>query len=229
MVLLEGLAPELTDAPRLEGAKIVGVPRGGLIVAAVLAYALGVNRDRVGSCDRGDTVILVDDCILSGVRISEAIASCPASTVIVATLFASPEVHDKVEGSDGRVLASVAGEELVDHGADVLGQDYADWTREWEPRVDQLIHTALLDLVVLGSSTPSGKTASTCKTAPRTCWVHGWLASTSTRQRTRSGNATRAPEEVVRADLVGLLEDLAERGLVHPSTPTSRTRGADKS
>ena len=295
---VDDLAQRLRDrlgAEGLDGTKIVGVPRGGLIVAALLAYTLGVNREHLGTCARGDTVILVDDCILSGVRISEAIASCPASTVIVATLFASPEVHRKVEGCDERVLASVAGVDLVDHGADVLGRDYAEWIREWEPRVDQRLHTALLDLVVFPWNEPEIRlwNAETAEIEPHwwlapeaSCFAHrnetpaidvhfvdelpgcsrlldhvvpiylrggaalidtvgqdsvymsdsthalldAWLACDDIDEAAHEvAERYEVPEEVVRADLVGLLEDLAERGLVHPSTPISRARGADRS
>ena len=138
----------------LDSCSLVGVPRGGLIVAGLLAYALGTARDRVGAVHAGSTVIVVDDCVLSGVRLREVLAETAAARVVVAVLYAHPGLQAAVQATEPQVVACVAGGELHDHGPKLLGEYYGEWRRLWKTRVPERYQTALLDLVAFPWSAP---------------------------------------------------------------------------
>lgn len=145
---------ERLSEPFLAEARVIGIPRGGLIAAGLLAYELGLSRQHVGTSGPDDTVILVDDCILSGVRIKQALETLDAASVVVASLFAPAAIHDAIEATDERLLLSISGEDLRDHGPTLLGDGYEAWRHEWGPRVQQRLHTSLLDLVIFPWNEP---------------------------------------------------------------------------
>ena len=151
---------------RLEGFTLVGIPRGGLLVAGLLAYALGIPRSRIRPLSSSveaaaspagagsDPVILVDDCVISGVRLRQALSSVRSSEVVVATLCSHPELRSAVEQAEPRVTACLAGVDLRDHGEELLGSEEKAWRARWKQRVPQRYHTGLLDLVSFPWSEP---------------------------------------------------------------------------
>lgn len=164
------LATELTrrlPSRDLAEARILGVPRGGLVVAALLAYALGIPRERVSllppyraappeiAGDRENTLlILVDDCALTGIRFREALAATRPRRVAVATLCSHPVLRERIEASETRVVACASGLDLHDHAAEVLGEAAEEWRTKWSRRIPGGYHTALLDLVAFPWSQP---------------------------------------------------------------------------
>lgn len=137
----------------LADARIVPIPRGGLIVAAMLAYALGLPPDQVGStAATGGVTILVDDCAISGTRLRERLAVDPRSQSIVALLYAHPDLCRRVEASSAAVIACVAARDLVDHAID--RPDYEAWWRRWAERSPQDLWTGDPDHVVFPWNEP---------------------------------------------------------------------------
>jgi hypothetical protein len=152
LVLAERLRALL--GPELPSIRLVGVPRGGLIVGGLLAYALDLPRHRLGTGE-AETLLLVDDCVLSGLRLREELATVDAERVVIATLFAHPEVGRAVEASEPRVLRFVSATDLDDHAPTMLGTGGAEaWRRRWAALVPERYGTALLDLLVFPWSEP---------------------------------------------------------------------------
>jgi hypothetical protein len=133
---------------------IVGAPRGGLIVAGLLAYAAGIPRTSFGDVRADQTHLLVDDCALSGVRLRERLQAVRASRIVVALLCAHPDLCAAVEAAEPRVVACVFGLPLHDHTAAILGSEEDRWRREWTVRQPGRYHAALLDLVSFPWSEP---------------------------------------------------------------------------
>lgn len=154
----EDLAAKLRSrfsAEELCEAALVGIPRGGTIVAGLLAYALNIPRDRLTATDQSDVTILVDDGSISGVRLREALTSLtPTRRVIVATLASDPALRSAVVAEEARVEAFVSGIDLHDHTDAILGSDAEAWRVRWRTEVPQRYHTALLDLLVFPWSEP---------------------------------------------------------------------------
>ena len=148
--LRQHLGPE-----RLQQVVLVGVPRGGIIVAGLLAYALGIPRERVGPNTGTETVVLVDDCSISGVRLREVLASVDhTQRLVVATLASHPGLRTAVVAAEPDVEAFLSGIDLEDHTVSVLGTGAEAWRRRQQEAVPERYHTALLDLLVFPWSEP---------------------------------------------------------------------------
>lgn len=153
--------------PSSVDARIVAVPRGGLIVAALVAYAMEVPASRVGSLDSASAVdpetatppvgplILVDDVALSGVRLREALGLFPQEErIVIATLASHPDLRAAVLEASPQVEAFVSSIDLEDHAPRLLGAASDSWRSQWSERVPDRYHTALLDLIILPWSEP---------------------------------------------------------------------------
>jgi hypothetical protein len=136
------LAEKLVErfgAPTLKAFRYLAVPRGGLIVLGVLAYLLDVPRERVQNSRLSDAdddapLVIVDDIAISGVRLSEAIASRPERRLVVATLHAHPDLRDAFGMAHTRVEAFVSAHDLHDHAPGALGDGYEAWRERWRER-----------------------------------------------------------------------------------------------
>jgi hypothetical protein len=159
---------------RLQQVALVGVPRGGSIVAGLLAYALGIPRDRVGANAGTETVVLVDDCSVSGVRLREVLASVDhTQRLVVATLASHPGLRTALVAAEPDVEAFLSGIDLEDHSNSMLGRGAEAWRRRQQEAVPERYHTALLDLLVFPWSEPEVRLHNpvTGKVEP-----HWWLA-----------------------------------------------------
>jgi hypothetical protein len=135
--LCAALAERLVDA---YGARTVRefvyqpVPRGGLIVLGMLSYALNLTPDRLEiSDDPGRPVVLVDDCVISGVRFTEHLSRVGDRRVICATLFAPADLLGASRDNNG--VEFVAAQELSDRAPDLYGAACDSWRRRWTERL----------------------------------------------------------------------------------------------
>jgi len=118
----ERLAGELVrQVPDLDQAELRAIPRGGIFVLGMLAYLLDLPADRLApAADPGRTLVLVDDCALSGLRVRQALAAAGGRRrVVVAHLYSPPPVRRALAGEPG-VVACVAARDLEDRTAEVL-------------------------------------------------------------------------------------------------------------
>jgi hypothetical protein len=122
--LRERLGDEL-----LQRATLVGIPRGGQVVAGLLAYALGIPSERVGRIAGSGPVLLVDDCVLSGTRLEQWLAHHPGVSVVAAHLASAPGCREAVARHD-RVMEVVGAIDLRDHAA----QRADGWHERWRER-----------------------------------------------------------------------------------------------
>jgi hypothetical protein len=122
----------------VDEAHFLAIPRGGHIVLGMLVTALGVPSSQVGSDgDPERPVVVVDDCGLSGHRIGQWIAASSKRRIVVASLYAHPDLVRNMEAAEPRVLACVAGRDLRDCGEERLGAlGYRAWRQRWEPRAE---------------------------------------------------------------------------------------------
>ena len=121
--------------------RFAAVPRGGLIVLGLLAYALGVPRDRLTPEADAATppcpdvpLVLVDDIALSGLRLSHMVARRPDARLVVATLHAHPDMRAAFITAHPRVEAFVAARDLHDHAPTALASEYGAWRDRWHAR-----------------------------------------------------------------------------------------------
>jgi hypothetical protein len=113
--------------------RFAGIPRGGLIVLGMLAYVLGIRRDQIVSHDfmaggsSDETLVVVDDCALSGVRFQQYLADARVGRVIFCPLYAVPALCGAIEQAEPRVVACLHAEALVDIAPELYGEAYPEW------------------------------------------------------------------------------------------------------
>lgn len=115
----------------LQRFSFAAIPRGGLIVLGMLAYALGLSRNRLSGRREpaeGGVVVLVDDCALGGTRFRQALGDVPAARVVFAHLWSAPSLRRAIESAEPRVRCVAAHdlEELAEAQPDeaVPGRPY---------------------------------------------------------------------------------------------------------
>lgn len=116
---------------------MAGVPRGGLIVAGMLSYLLAAPASSmVGVREEAESVVLVDDCALSGHRLRQVLGASGARRVVFATLYSAPELRQAILDQEDRVVACVSARDLNDQAAVMYGDGYDEWVRRWSERSD---------------------------------------------------------------------------------------------
>ncbi len=128
--LIERFGPEELSRYRYRA-----MPRGGLFVLGMLSYLLGLRREQVDSGAEladaeGATVVVVDDCALSGLRFQQYLADSGADRVVFCPLFAPAELCRAIEGAEARVAACINGEDLRDLAPEQFGSAYQRWRAE---------------------------------------------------------------------------------------------------
>ena len=113
----------------------VGVPRGGLIVLGLLAYALDLDTARLGAArDPHRPVVIVDDCALTGIRFRRFIAEDPGSQWVFAHLCSPPELRTALIDRVPRLSHAVAAIDLRDLAPDEKVERYEEWRTRMERR-----------------------------------------------------------------------------------------------
>jgi len=134
-VLAEQLHERL-PANVLDDAVFTGIPRGGTIVEGMLSYALDLSPKQLDPQARPEApLVVVDDCFLTGHRAGRFVDDRPdRSDVVLAGLYAHPDLRNALEAEIPSVRACVTARDLEDHAPDLYGDDYADWKARWASR-----------------------------------------------------------------------------------------------
>ena len=148
--LAEQLRTRLSDDV-LAASSIVGLPRGGLVVAGLLAYALGLPAERIGVLPTaGGRLLLVDDCVLSGSRLGRWLDANPGPPVISVHLASVPSCREAIVAEHQRVADCLAAIDLTDHAS-----EYEEgWHERWRERSPYDLWTGAPDYVVFPWNEP---------------------------------------------------------------------------
>ena len=115
----------------LDASSVVGIPRGGSIVAGLLAYALGLPSQPMGGPPaEGGRLLVVDDCVLSGSRLARWLDANPGPTVVAVHLASVPSCREAIMANHPRVSDCIAAIDLVDHSA----EHDEEWHERWMAR-----------------------------------------------------------------------------------------------
>lgn len=127
--LIERFGPE-----QITRFRFTAIPRGGLIVLSMLAYALDLSAEQIvgpGSVDSGRTLVVVDDCALSGLRFQQFLSRETCSELVFCPLFANGDLCRIIEQRESRVWACIAAEAMPDRAPYFQGADYQRWHQHW--------------------------------------------------------------------------------------------------
>ncbi len=150
VVLADKIRAHLGDE-ELAASSIVGIPRGGLLVAGLLAYALGLPSERVGvQPSAGGRLLLVDDCVLSGSRLGRWLEANPDQEVVAVHLASVASCRQAIVAQHPRVTACLAAMDLTDHA----GDHGAGWHQRWRERSPDDLWTGDPDHVVFPWNEP---------------------------------------------------------------------------
>ncbi len=106
----------------------VAVPRGGLIVLGMLAYALDLDSQRLGcSRDPQRPLVIVDDCALTGSRFRRFVAGDPHPRLVFAHLCSPRELRAAMLDREPRLSHAIAAIDLLDRAPDEHGAQYEEW------------------------------------------------------------------------------------------------------
>lgn len=116
--------------------RFTGIPRGGLIVLGMLAYALDLEPAQLEREEADDgPLVVVDDCALSGTRFASFLRQRPGpDRVVFAHLYSHPHLRTAIESREARVVACLAAHDLIDDAPRRLGEDHPAWKRRWRAR-----------------------------------------------------------------------------------------------
>ena len=124
--LLASRLNERFDRDQLSKYYFTCIPRGGLIVLGVLSYLLGLERWQLEPPPASDaTLVVVDDCALTGKRFAQFLQEHQNNEIIFAPLYSSPELRSAITAQEPRVSACIGVHDLKsseflvqeDHGA----------------------------------------------------------------------------------------------------------------
>jgi hypothetical protein len=104
------------------------IPRGGLIVLGMLAYALGLTPEQLQPPSSPDVPwVVVDDCVFTGSRLSHFLQSHSHEAVIFAHLYSHPSLREAIATREQNVLACLSAHDVHDYAPEDLDNDYQDW------------------------------------------------------------------------------------------------------
>lgn len=119
--------------------KFAAVPRGGHVVLGFLSYLLDLDHSQIVEPSAEiPSLLLVDDCAISGERIRGWLTDVKAARVGVATLTASAGLDEIIMSAEPTVAHVFTGESLPDLAPEIYGPDYPRWRERWSSRSDGL-------------------------------------------------------------------------------------------
>lgn len=124
---------------KIKDCRFTAIPRGGLIVLGMLAYALNLSPKQL--CPATNTpLVVVDDCALSGLRFGQFLTSCPNKEIYFATLYSHPSLRKAVTAKQHQVQTCISAWDLTDYARTYHQEDYEAWRTRWYKRAEQDIY-----------------------------------------------------------------------------------------
>lgn len=92
------------------------IPRGGFVVMGMLAYALNLKPEQLLThpTQTDKTVVIVDDCALSGLRFHGFLEKTTAPHIIFAHLFSAEALRQSILEQENRVTHCIAAHDLAE-------------------------------------------------------------------------------------------------------------------
>ena len=120
--ILASLLKERFGEEKLKQCYFSAMPRGGYLILGLLAYILGVHPSRLDSpAPRDATLIVLDDCAISGARFQDFLMRSENERIIFAPLYSHPELRESIETREHRVVACISAHDLADYSGETRG------------------------------------------------------------------------------------------------------------
>lgn len=121
----------------LSNCQFEAIPRGGLFVLGMVAYALDLKHKQLLPPRLPDVpLVIVDDCALSGTRFGNFIDRYPEHQIIFAHLYSHPDLRAAIERQESNIVACISAHDLDDYAPEKLGKYHSEWYQGWTNRLD---------------------------------------------------------------------------------------------
>lgn len=118
----------------LKKCHFTAIPRGGYFILGFLAYILGLHPSQLESpVPKDATLIVVDDCAISGARFREYLKRCENERILFAPLYSHPDLRDAIKNKEDRVVACTSAHDLTNYSGEVEGGEEA-YRERWRAR-----------------------------------------------------------------------------------------------
>lgn len=98
------------------------IPRGGYFILGLLAYILNLQPSQLApKIPKDATLIVVDDCAISGVRFQDFLKRSENQKIIFAPLYSHPELRESIKSREPRVVACISAHDLADYSSETEG------------------------------------------------------------------------------------------------------------
>lgn len=135
--LVRTLALKLVEelgSDRIAEARFEAIPRGGLVVLGILAQLLDIRPEQMRDGSRSSgTLVLVDDCSLTGMRCQQALARSSENRVVFAHLLSNPALRHALEAREDRLEACISAQDVIER-QELPGANGAAWSQRWHQR-----------------------------------------------------------------------------------------------
>lgn len=122
----------------LSNFKYVAIPRGGYIVLGMLSYALNLPTNALQPLASSDsTLVIVDDCSLSGARFRQFLQEVKSKEVIFVHLLSNSSLREAILKQEPAVSACLAAADLFDLAPEIYSdrREYLAWNNRWQQRL----------------------------------------------------------------------------------------------
>jgi len=131
------LASRILERFGEEGLKkchFTAIPRGGYFILGLLAYILCLHPSQMESpIPKNATLIVVDDCAISGARFRDYLKKCENERILFAPLYSHPDLRGSITKREHRVVACVSAHDLADYSDEIEGGKEA-YNERWNIR-----------------------------------------------------------------------------------------------
>jgi hypothetical protein len=204
----ERLAKQLVDRFGYEELKefhFTGIPRGGLIVLGMLAYALGLSSDQLQPPSSPDVPwVVVDDCVFTGSRLSHFLQSHSHEAVIFAHLYSHPDLRQAIASREPRVQACLSAQDIHDYAPEDLGENYPNWQAHCLAQLDGIRYwVGKTDNICFSWNEPDRFVWNSVTESIEGCWL---LIPPEICLKNRLKAATQAPIIQIQPESKGLIQ-----------------------
>jgi hypoxanthine phosphoribosyltransferase len=139
---------EIYSLEELKSFFFKAIPRGGLIVLGMLSYALDLKPSQFEHpTDPKQPVMIVDDIVLTGARISKILSKTNSSHVVIANLYSHPDLRRAILKKESNVKYCFAAHDLKDRSRENHHHDYHAWRKQMEEHIGKRYWIGEVDLV----------------------------------------------------------------------------------
>jgi hypothetical protein len=134
------------------------IPRGGVFVFGILSYVLDLPLKQPNfDVESSSTLVVLDDCSLSGARFAWFLNETERRPIIFASLYSHPDLRASILSQEPEVIGCLSAHDLKDLAPEIYPtkEAYDAWRQRWESRSKAKVYwIGLPELVIFPWNEP---------------------------------------------------------------------------